>query len=61
MVAEAISVLMLSQDPWLQSCAAYAIGEFRLTQFEGQVEQWCTHQAPLLRSTAEDALRKLRA
>lgn len=59
--AEAISVLMLSQDPWLQSCAAYAIGEFRLTQFEGQVEQWSTHQDPLLRSTAEDALRKLRA
>lgn len=58
---EAISVLVLSQDPWLQSCAAYAIGEFRLRQFEDQIEKWCTHPDPLLRSTAEDARRKLRA
>jgi AAA family ATP:ADP antiporter len=58
---EAISVLMLSQDPWLQSCAAYAIGEFRLMQFEGEVEKWCTAADPLLRATAQDALRKLRA
>jgi AAA family ATP:ADP antiporter len=58
---EAVSVLMLSQDPWLQSCAAYAIGEFRLVQFEREIEEWCKHPDPLLRSTAEDALRKLRA
>jgi AAA family ATP:ADP antiporter len=58
---EAISVLMLSQDPWLQSCAAYAIGEFRLTQFRGELEKWSTHADPLLRGTAQDALRKLRA
>ena len=58
---EAISVLMLSQDPWLQSCAAYAIGEFRLSQFEEQIEKWCTQADPLLRATAIDALRKLRA
>jgi AAA family ATP:ADP antiporter len=57
---EAISVLMLSQDPWLQSCAAYAIGEFRLVQFEDQIEKWCRHPDPLLRATAEDARRKLR-
>jgi hypothetical protein len=57
---EAISVLMLSQDPWLQSCAAYAIGEFRLVQFEDQIEKWCRHADPLLRATAEDARRKLR-
>jgi AAA family ATP:ADP antiporter len=58
---EAISVLTLSQDPWLQSCAAYAIGEFRLIQFEDQIDKWCTHADPLLRATAEDARRKLRA
>ena len=58
---EAISVLMLSHDPWLQSCAAYAIGEFRLQQFADQIEKWCTHPDPLLRATAEDARRKLRA
>ena len=49
---EAIAVMMLSQDPWLQSCAAYAIGEFRLVQFADQIEEWCTHPDPLLRSTA---------
>ena len=58
---EAISVLTLSHDPWLQSCAAYAIGEFRLIQFEDQIETWCKHPDPLLRATAEDARRKLRA
>jgi AAA family ATP:ADP antiporter len=58
---EAISVLMLSHDPWLQSCAAYAIGEFRLTQFASELDKWRTHADPLLRATADDALRKLRA
>jgi ATP:ADP antiporter, AAA family len=58
---EAVSVLMLSQDPWLQSCAAYTIGEFRLTQYADQIEKWRTHPDPLLRATAEDARRKLRA
>jgi hypothetical protein len=58
---EAVSVLMLSHDPWLQSCAAYTIGEFRLAQFSDQLEKWRTHPDPLLRSTAEDALRKLRS
>jgi hypothetical protein len=58
---EAISVLMLSHDPWLQSCAAYTIGEFRLVQFAEQLEQWRTHPDPLLRATAEDARRKLSA
>jgi ATP:ADP antiporter, AAA family len=57
---EAVSVLAESHDPWLKSCAAYAIGEFRLTQFHSMVTAWSTHPDPLLRATAEDALRKLR-
>jgi hypothetical protein len=57
---EAIAVMMLSHDPWLQSCAAYAIGEFRLSKFASQIEQWSTHPDPLLRATAIDAARKLR-
>jgi AAA family ATP:ADP antiporter len=57
---EAIAVMMLSHDPWLQSCAAYAIGEFRLSKFASQLEQWSTHADPLLRATAIDAARKLR-
>ncbi|HXG87757.1 MAG TPA: Npt1/Npt2 family nucleotide transporter [Vicinamibacterales bacterium] len=58
---EAISVMMLSHDPWLQSCAAYAIGEFRLSRFAAQLDEWSTHADPLLRATAVDAARKLRA
>ena len=58
---EALSVLMLSQDPWLQSCAAYTIGEFRMMQYADQVESWCSDPDPLLRATAEDARRKLQS
>ncbi len=58
---EAVAVMMLSHDPWLQSCAAYAAGEFRLTRFTRQLEEWSDHSDPLLRATAADALRKLTA
>jgi ATP:ADP antiporter, AAA family len=58
---EAVAVMMQSHDPWLQSCAAYAIGEFRLMRFTKQLEEWCVHPDPLLRATAIDALKKLRS
>lgn len=58
---EAVAILRLSRDPWLQSCAAYAIGEFRLLQFREDVERWASHPDPLLRATAQDARRKLDA
>ena len=29
--AEAVAIMTLSEDPWLRSCAAYAIGEMQLT------------------------------
>jgi AAA family ATP:ADP antiporter len=57
---EAIEVMMLSHDPWLQSCAAYAIGEFKLTRFASRLEEWVAAPDPLLRSTAIDARRKLK-
>ena len=58
---EAIAVMMLSHDPWLQSCAAYAIGELRLTRFAAQLKEWAAHPDPLLRATAIDAAGKLKA
>ncbi len=58
---EAVAVMLLSHDPWLQSCAAYAVGEFRLKGFASQLEPWITHPDPLLRTTAVDALKKLRS
>jgi hypothetical protein len=58
---EAIEVMAQSDDPWLRSCAAYAMGEMRLTRFAGQLDAWAKDGGdPLLRATAVDALEKLR-
>ncbi len=57
---EAIEVMALSQDPWLRACAAYAMGEMRLTRFAQTLDQWAADNDPLLRATAIDAREKLR-
>jgi HEAT repeat protein len=57
---EAIEVMTLSGDPWLRSCAAYAIGEMRLKRFAETLDRWATDADPLLRATAIDAQEKLR-
>ena len=58
---EAIEVMAVSEDPWLRACAAYAIGEMRLTRFAGKLDDWSRNDAdPLLRATAVDAREKLR-
>ena len=57
---EAIEVMALSEDPWLRSCAAYAMGEMRLTRFAQRLDDWAKHADPLLRATAVDAREKLR-
>jgi ATP:ADP antiporter, AAA family len=57
---EAIEVMAQSQDPWLRACAAYAMGEMRLTRFAQTLDQWATDGDPLLRATAMDAREKLR-
>jgi len=58
---EAISVLMLSNEPWLQSCAAFAIGELRLMRLAGVLDRWASDPDPLLSATAEEARQKLKA
>ncbi len=57
---EAIEVMALSRDPWLRSCAAYAMGEMRLTRFAATLDTWATDSDALLRATAIDAREKLR-
>ncbi|MFA5908596.1 MAG: Npt1/Npt2 family nucleotide transporter [Vicinamibacterales bacterium] len=57
---EAIEVMALSQDPWLRSCAAYAMGEMRLTRFAAKLDEWAKDGDTLLRATAVDAREKLR-
>jgi len=57
---EAVEVLARSRDPWLQACAAYAIGELRLVSLAPEVDAWSTAADPLLRTTAEAAQAKLK-
>jgi hypothetical protein len=57
---EAIAVMTQSRDPWLQSCAAYAIGELRLASFAEVIDRWTTDADPLLRATAVAAQAKLK-
>ena len=57
---EAIEVMALSDDPWLRACAAYAMGEMRLTRFASTLDKWATDADALLRATALDAREKLR-
>ncbi|MGE0359220.1 MAG: Npt1/Npt2 family nucleotide transporter [Vicinamibacterales bacterium] len=57
---EAIAVMTQSRDPWLQSCAAYAIGELRLAAFAETIDRWTSDPDPLLRATAVAARAKLK-
>ncbi len=57
---QAVEVLARSRDPWLQACAAYAIGELRLVALAEHVDAWVTAADPLLRTTAEAAQAKLK-
>ena len=59
--ADAVDVLARSRDPWLQTCAAYAIGELRLARMAPLVDAWSADADPLLRQTAEAAREKLKA
>jgi HEAT repeat protein len=56
---EAVSALMVSEDPWLQSCAAYAIGALELKSLEPSLDRWLGHGDPLLRETARVAKQLL--
>lgn len=52
---EAVATLLASDDPWLRSCAAYAIGVMRLESLEGALDKWLDDPDPLLRATARSA------
>ena len=57
---KAVEVLARSRDPWLQACAAYAIGELRLVALADKVDAWATVADPLLSTTAAAAQAKLK-
>ena len=56
---QAIMALMSSEDPWLRSCGAYAIGSLGLKSLEDQLNQCLDHPDALLRETARAAKLRL--
>jgi AAA family ATP:ADP antiporter len=56
---QAIEALAGSHDPWLQSCAAYAIGELGLRHMAASLDAWAKDPDPLLRQTARQAKQRL--
>ncbi len=52
---------MHSGDPWLRSCAAYAIGTLGLGSLEAELDAWEDDPDPLLRETVRQAKAKLAA
>jgi hypothetical protein len=51
--------LVASDDPWLKSCEAYAIGTFRIKSLEVELGKCLEHPDPLLRQTARAAKPRL--
>jgi ATP:ADP antiporter, AAA family len=56
---QAVAELVASDDPWLKSCGAYAIGSLGLITLEGELDRCLEHSDPLLRETARAAKIRL--
>jgi hypothetical protein len=56
---QAVAALASTGDPWLRSCAAYAIGARGLRSLEPHLEAWSSDPDPLLREAVRQALAKL--
>jgi len=58
--AEAVKMLLQSDDPWLKSCGAYAVGALGLTDLMPEVESLATDPDVLLRETVKQTKAKVR-
>jgi len=56
---QAVEALVGSDDPWLRSCGAYAIGTLGMKSLEGQLNRCLNDPDPLLRETARTAKQRL--
>lgn len=56
---EAVAALVGSEDPWLKSCGAYAVGMLGLKSLEGELDKCLKHPDVLLQETARQAKRRL--
>ena len=52
---QAVEALASTSDPWLRSCAAYAIGALGLEDLRPHLEAWHDDPDPLLRETVRQA------
>ncbi len=57
---QAVAELVASEDPWLKSCGAYAIGTLGIKSLEDQLDRCLNESDPLLRETARAAKLRLR-
>jgi AAA family ATP:ADP antiporter len=58
---QAVAELVASDDPWLKSCGAYAIGTLGIKSLADQLDQCLNESDPLLRETARAAKLRLEA
>jgi len=58
---QAVAELVASDDPWLKSCGAYAIGTLGIKSLEDQLNRCLNESDPLLRETARAAKLRLEA
>lgn len=58
---QAVAALVRSDDPWLKSCGAYAVGTLGLRSLEPEIDRCLEHPDPLLRETARQAKLRLAA
>jgi AAA family ATP:ADP antiporter len=58
---QAVAELVASDDPWLKSCGAYAIGALGIKSLENQLDRCLNESDPLLRETARAAKLRLEA
>lgn len=56
---QAVQILVASDDPWLRSCGAYAIGNLGMKSLEGELNRCLNDSDPLLRETARAAKQRL--
>jgi AAA family ATP:ADP antiporter len=56
---QAVVALVTSDDPWLRSCGAYAIGNLGMKSLEGELNRCLNDSDPLLRETARAAKLRL--
>jgi ATP:ADP antiporter, AAA family len=58
---QAVAALLSSEEPWLKSCGAYAVGMLGLRQLEPELDRCLEHADPLLRESARQAKLRLAA